>query len=90
MESLGGYEVEVIEPTNIDHTLRRAERVKADIAPEAKSDLDPSDVRNITDCLTTNDESIEAEEIRIDFDIINDDLDAESGMGSQSFKEDWA
>ena len=40
METHGHYDVEVITATQIDHALRRAERVKGDIPPEQVADVE--------------------------------------------------
>ena len=74
MTALGGYEVEAIQATNINHLLRRAEYVKGEPTPEEQA----------------SDEQIVVEEVVIEVDIVNDDLEADTGVGSDSFKEDWA
>ena len=79
MGELGGYEVTIIQCTNIDHLLRRAERTNGDKAPEELVTGESDD-----------DAEFEVEEIVIELDIVNDDLDTDAGFDSDEFKEEWA
>lgn len=77
MTHYGGWDVEPIMATQINHQLRKMESVVSD-AQEASDSPQDTEVE------------IVKEDISIEVDVVNIDVDSNAGFGSSDFKEEWA
>jgi len=75
-----GYEVSPMLATSVDHATRKMVKSRPEPQPDISlfSDNSSQDVEFVS------------ERIEIEFDVVNDNVDAESGVGSDKFKEEWA
>lgn len=75
MTHFGGWDVEPIMATQINHQLRKMESVVSDAQEASDSPQDTEIVK---------------EDISIEVDVVNIDVDSNAGFGSSAFTEEWA
>ena len=75
MTHFGGWDVEPIMATQINHQLRKMESVVSDAQEASDSPQDTEIVK---------------EDISIEVDVVNIDVDSNAGFGGSAFTEEWA
>lgn len=73
-----GWDITPIDATQVDHATRKMVKKKN---PQPDNNLFSDSSQNV---------EIITEEFEITLDIVNDNVDSQSGIGSDKFKEDWA
>ena len=73
-----GWDITPIEANQVDHATRKMVKQKK---PQPDDNLFSDSSQNV---------EIITEEFEITLDIVNDDIDSQSGVGSDKFNEDWA
>ena len=77
MTHFGGWDVEPIMATQINHQLRKMESIVSD-AQEASDSSQDTEIE------------IVKEDISIEVDVVNIDVDSNAGFGGSAFTEEWA